>query len=173
MQNSECEMQNADFRNGPCCILHSLFHPHGARAKLLVGNPIYGGWGRERFWGGGKVIKSDPLAPQGESRRTHQAEGVFVPEQNGPRQPPAHSRSTGELKNSLGRVCLCAARRQVGLYAVVGREGLSDVPAPEHRFAVGVIGLVWRGLASRGYASTQTPSIMTVCGMAGLPRSLR
>ena len=42
---------------------------------------------------------------------------------------------------SIRRVCLCAARRQLDLPAIVGSEVLTAIGRPEDRLAVGRIGL--------------------------------
>jgi len=64
-----------------------------------------------------------------------------MPDRHGARQNSGALAVNRRVEVSLGRICLCAARRQVGLYAVVGWEGLSGGSEPEHRFAVGGVGL--------------------------------
>jgi len=61
-----------------------------------------------------------------------------MPDRHGARQTPGALVVNRRVEISPGRICLCAARRQVGLYAVVGREGLSGGSGPEHRLVLGI-----------------------------------
>ncbi len=61
-----------------------------------------------------------------------------MPDRHGARQTSGALAVNRRVEISHGCIFLCAARRQVGLHAVVGREGLSGGRGPEHRFVVGV-----------------------------------